>query len=54
LRPDESSDPHARLTFDDREQVVEMFLIGQRQGTDELPHVVLLLERAEQLTVGFA
>src|SRR6266550_8482474 len=53
-RSDEPSDTHARPTFDDHEQVVGMLLVGQRQGADKLPHVVLLLQRAEQLVVGWA
>jgi hypothetical protein len=40
------------LTLDDREQVVGMLLIWQRQGADKLPHVLLLLEGAEQVIVG--
>jgi len=30
-----------------------MLLVRQRQRADKLPHVVLLLERAEQLVVGW-
>ena len=53
-RSDEPCDSHTRLTFHDREYVVGMPLMWQRQRTDELPHVVLPLQGAEKFIVGLA
>jgi len=52
LRAYQPSHPHGRVTLDDREQVVGILFIGQRQRADKLPHVLLLLEGAQQLIIG--
>src|SRR5439155_637512 len=44
LRSHEPRDSHTHLTLDDCEQVMRILFVGQRQGADKLPHVLLLLE----------
>jgi len=52
LRPDQTCESQTQLAFHNGEEMVGAPLGRERECSDELPHVILPLERDQELVVG--